>query len=497
MIDLNYLTALFYAGLPIWILTVGGLLCLTVDSLWPKKGAPFVFGLGIITLVICVYYALEQWVSGVTYAQDLLVSDRVTLYFIFVVMLIGLLHLFNSYTYLKIIERHCGEMVALTLFSLVGMVFLFASDHLIVNFIGLETMSLSIYVMVGSNRKDVRSNEAAMKYFVMGSVASALLLYGIVLLYGSFGTFRLAALSQAELFPGLSFLPRIAVGLILGGFFFKLALVPFHYWVPDVYEGAPTPVTGFMATGVKVAMFALFIRVLTAMNYLPTETVQTILTICVVLTLLVGNLAAIVQQNVKRMLAYSSISHAGFILMGLLVGFKGGKFDPEVSSAVLFYLLGYSFMTLGAFAVLSVMVDKKKETTQYSDLAGLGFKRPVLALAFSLFMISLLGIPPTVGFAAKYGIFSYAIKNGYVGLAIFAIITTLISAYYYLYPLVVMYFRGSKETAVQPDEALSVKAEVPFPLMLSLVCCSVAVIYMGIQPMMFIKMAQKAAGVFN
>lgn len=490
MIDLNYLIALFQAGLPLWVLTIGGLVCLTVDSLWPKKGGPFVFGLGIATLVFCVNSAFQQWVGGQSYAQDLLVSDRVTLFFIFVVILVGLIHLLNSYSYLKAHEKHSGEMVTLTLFCLVGMIFLFASDHLVVNFIGLETMSLALYVMVGSNRSDVRSNEAAMKYYVMGSVASALLLYGIVLLYGSFGTFRLAELSQVQLFPGLSFLPRIAVGLMIGGFLFKLAIVPFHFWVPDVYEGAPTPVTGFMATGVKVAAFALFIRVLTALNYLPTETVQTVLTVCVILTLLVGNLAAIVQTNVKRMLAYSSIAHAGYLLLGLLVGFKDGKFDPEVSSAVLFYLLGYSFMTLGAFAVLSVMVDKKKEATQYTDLEGLGYTRPGLALAFSLFMISLLGIPPTVGFVAKFAVFSFAVKNGYIGLAVFGIITTLISAYYYLYPLVVMYFK-------KPTEQQIHFKEVPFTLMLSLVFCSVAVIYLGIKPMPYFKMAQIAAGAFR
>ena len=502
MIDLNYLTSLFHAGLPIWIVTGTGLICLLALSLWPKKGGGAVLWLGLAGLALALWFGFEQWLSNESAVSDLLVSDRMTRFFVVLVLFIGFVHLLNLYSYLRVFKKNsaggsqagrlgpAGDMVTLTLFAVVGMIFLFASDHLIVNFIGLETMSLAIYVMVGSNTQDVRSNEAAMKYYVMGSVASALLLYGIVLLYGAFGTFRLAELSQAALFPGLAFLPRIAVVLILSGFFFKLALVPFHFWVPDVYEGAPTPVTGFMATGVKVAAFALFIRILMALNYLPAPVVSQILQICVILTLLVGNLAAIVQDNVKRMLAYSSISHAGYLLLGLLVGFQDGKFDPSVSSAVLFYLMGYSAMTLGAFAVLSVMVDENKEATQFSDLTGLGYSRPVLAAAFSLFMLSLLGIPPTVGFAAKYGIFSFAVKNGFIGLSVFGMITTVISAYYYLRPLVVMYFRGVPE---------KIKVgEVPFPIMLSLVLCATAVILFGVAPGWWaLDMAQKAVGVFK
>ncbi|MBI2339262.1 MAG: NADH-quinone oxidoreductase subunit N [Deltaproteobacteria bacterium] len=471
MIDLQYLIALFHAGLPVWIVTVAGLVCLLTDALWPKKGAGAVFALALLGLAAALWFGFRQWLAGEDVTQDLFVRDRVTLFFVVLVLFIGFVHLLNTWSYLSLFKKNsgggspaggrspAGEMATLTLFAVVGMIFLFASDHLIVNFIGLETMSLAVYVMVGSNRKDARSNEAAMKYYVMGSVASALLLYGIVLLYWPAKTFRLTELSQVALFPEQVFLARIAAVLILSGFLFKLALVPFHFWAPDVYEGAPTPVTGFMATGVKVAAFALFIRVLTALNYLPMEVVSRILEVCVVLTLLVGNLAAIVQDNVKRMLAYSSISHAGYLLLGLLVGFQSGKFDPLVSSAVLFYLAAYSLMTLGAFAVLSVMVEERKEATQFSDLTGLGASRPVLAAAFSLFMISLLGIPLTAGFTAKYGIFSFAVKNG---------------------------FRRPVKTE-----------EVPFPLMFSLVFCAVGVVVLGVVPMWYLDMAQKAAGAFK
>lgn len=490
--DLNYLKTLIDAGLPLWVITGGGLVCLVIDFCWPQKGGRSVFVAGVLVLASALYLAFRQWATGAVVAHDLLVTDRVTLFFVFLVIFVGLMSLFNSYSYLKAHENVSGEYVTLTLFSIVGMIFLFASDHLIVNFIGLETMSLAIYVLVGSNKEDIRSNEAAIKYYVMGSVASAILLYGIALLYASFGTFRLHDLSQVQLFSGLEYLPRIAVVLIVAGFLFKLALVPFHFWVPDVYEGAPTPVTGFMATGVKAAAFALFIRLLTALNYLPEGAVDKLLVICVVATLIVGNLGAIVQDNVKRMLAYSSIAHAGYLLLGLAVGYKNGKFDPEVASAVLFYLIGYSFMTLGAFAVLSVMVEEKKEATQFSDLHGLGTKRPGLALAFTLFMISLLGIPPTVGFAAKYAVFSNAVKNGYIGLAILGVITSLISAYYYLRPLEMMYFRGVPEKFRSFAEA-----PIHFTLMFSLVFCALAVVYLGLRPDDYLKLAHLAAQAFK
>lgn len=490
--DLVYLKSLLGAGLPVWILTGGALLCLALDAFFPKKGMKLIYSAGAVVLTAALYASTLQWRAHQSYAQDLFLGDPLTQFFVIVVLFVGLMSLLNSYSYLKVRGSGRGilpgAVVTLILFSLIGMIFLFASDHLIVNFIGLEMMSLAIYVLVGSNRKDVRSNEAAMKYFVMGSVASSLLLYGIALLYGSYGSFQLSELGKISSIPTVIFLPKIAVAMVLVGVLFKIAAAPFHFWAPDVYEGAPTPITGFMATGVKVAAFAFFIRILVTLHPLPSDSIALVLTIGTVLTLLAGNLGAIVQDNVKRMLAYSSIAHAGYLLLGLATGFKDGAFDPQVTQAVLFYLVGYSFMTLGAFAVLCVMVQEKKEATQFSDLAGLGFSRPWLAAAFSLFMISLLGIPGTVGFAAKYGIFSYAVANGYIGLAVFGILTSLVSAYYYLRPLVVMYFRGSAENKF---------GEVPLPLLASLIFCSAAVIYLGIFPTKYLNMASMAVAVFK
>lgn len=495
--DIEMLKALFHAGFPIWVVTGGALLCLCFDIISPKKGGKIIYIAGSVAILFALWSAFRQWVQGAEYAQDLLQNDRLTQFFVVIVLFVGLLSLFNSYSYLKVFHSNNlsgkglipGTMVSLILFSLVGMIFLFASDHLIVNFIGLETMSLAVYILVGSNLKDARSNEAAMKYYVMGSAASALLLYGVALLYGSYGTFRLSELTQVSMVPTDVFLPKIGIGVVFAGILFKLGLAPFHFWVPDVYEGAPTPVTGFMSTGVKVAAFAFFIRIITTLHSVPAGSIVVILAVCVVLTLLVGNLGAIVQDNVKRMLAYSSIAHAGYLLLGLLVGFADGGFDPQVTSAVLFYLMGYSLMTLGAFAVLSVMVEERREITQFVDLTGLGYSRPTLSAAFSLFMLSLLGLPATVGFAAKYGIFSHAVANGYISLAVFGIIMSLVSAYYYLRPLVYMYFRG-------PSTKNPIN-EVPFPLMISVVFCSVATVYLGLFPAAYIKMSQLAASIFN
>lgn len=487
MIDISYFTTLVKASLPVWILMAGGLLCLLLDALLPKKGGKPVYVLGLLASFAAMVAAFQQWMTGQQVSHDMIVGDRLTLFFCFIVLFVTAFSLLNMYQYLEKRPRQFSESVVLMLFSAVGMIFLFASDHLIVCFIGLEILSLAIYVLVGSNRQDVRSPEASIKYFIMGAVASALFLYGVSLLYASFGTLRLSQLSDSTLFPGLQYVPRIAITLILSGLFFKLALAPFHFWVPDVYEGSPAPVTGFMATGVKVAALALLMRVLTSLNYFPEGRSFEIMQFSVILTLLVGNLGAIMQDDVKRMLAYSSIAHAGFLMMGLTVGYQNGQFDPSVAAAVIFYLIGYSVTTLGAFAVLSLLVDDTKEATSYKDIRGLGTTRPVVALLFSLFMISLLGIPPTVGFAGKYGILSYAMQNGYMGLAIFGILMTLLSAYYYLRPIVAMYFQGESD---QPQAYLS--NPLHLTLMFSLAFCAIAVIYLGIAPEVYIKLANMA-----
>lgn len=530
--DIENLVSILHAGQAIWTICAGAFLCILIDSVWPKKMATAIYAVALVTLGVALVMTVNQGLSLVPctrgldpadlkdlascvlkadaavcaecvplVSQNLLTVDLMTVAFMGLVILIAMITLLNALGYLKLHQNLTGEFSALILFSVIGMIFLFASDHLIVNFIGLETMSLAIYVLVGSHKKNIKSNEAALKYFILGGVASAVLLYGIALFYGAFGSLRLSEMLEVFMSlkksgtPGLAYLPKLGLGLILAGLLFKLAIVPFHFWAPDIYEGAPAPVTGFMATGVKVAVFGLAIRVFMSLNALSLKEtfdmagVQSFLTIAVAATFIVGNLVAIVQEDVKRMLAYSSISHAGFLLFGILAGFKGHAYDVVHADVVFFYLFGYLFMTLGAFAVLSLMVQEKNEATNFGDLRGLGYKHPILAGVFGLFMLAMMGLPGTVGFAAKYGIVALAVQNGHIAMAVLAVTVSVISAFYYLRPIAVMFFKD--------DAARSVIKEMPLTLCITITTCVVAVLYLGFMPDKYLKLSCLATSVFH
>jgi NADH-quinone oxidoreductase subunit N len=512
--DLQSLLSVVKSGLTVWILCGGAFLCLFIESLWPRRMAPLTFLVGILTLTVVFIVAYLQWdvlievkALSLTHqipldkaialvpahkhwylpdlAQGFIKIDLLTVFFLFLVTAIGILTLFNALGYLHLHQKITSDFCSLLLFCLAGMIFLFASDHLILNFIGLETMSLSLYVLVGSHKKNIKSNEAAVKYFIMGGVASAILLYGIALYYASFGTFYLSQIALRESAKNLVYLTQIALALVFVGLFFKLAIVPFHFWAPDVYEGAPAPVTGFMAAGVKVAVFGLLIRMLTGLAVLDLQSVQKLMTFLVVATLLVGNLLALVQDDMKRMLAYSSISHAGYLLLALLAGFKQGQFDASSTSPVLFYLMGYFAMTIGAFAILSLLTRQRSEATRMSDLRGLGYRHPFLALALTVFMLSMIGLPGTVGFAAKYGIVALAVENGHLGLAILAVVASVISVFYYLRPSVAMFFESEAT-----DDVIT---EIPFTSGISITVCLLAVLFLGLKPDWYLPLSQIAA----
>lgn len=470
-------TQLFYPGLSLWVIVAGAFLCLIIDALWPKKMTTVVYAVGILTLMVSLTIAWQQWQSVSPLApvtSELLIIDRTSLFFLNILLIMGILTLLNVYGYLKLHENIQAEFCILLLFSLVGMVLLFASDHLLINFLGLETMSIALYVLVGSHKKNYKSNEAAIKYFIMGSTASAILLYGIALFYGGFYTFHTSVLALKVVAPELSYLQKIAFSLVLIGILFKIAIVPFHFWAPDVYEGAPAPVTGFMATAVKTASIAFGLRFLLSLNVMQSEQIMTLLKSLTVMTLFVGNVVALVQENVKRMLAYSSISHAGFMLLGIVVAHNGNKFVAEDLSAVFFYLIGYYAMTLGAFAVLSLMVREKAEAGDHTDMCGLAHKHRLLAILFTVFMLSLIGMPGTVGFAAKYGIISLAVKNNHLPLAVFAVLMSALSAFYYLKPSVFMFFKAEAPVTVIHD--------MPFTVTITLTICTLLVLYLGLNP---------------
>jgi NADH-quinone oxidoreductase subunit N len=297
-------------------------------------------------------------------------------------------------------------------------------------FLGLEVMSIPVYVMAGFSRRRMKSNEAALKYFLLGAFASGIFLYGIAMIYGATGATDLAAVRAAWKPAPLAL---AGVGLLLVGFGFKISSVPFHMWTPDAYEGAPTPVTGFMAVGVKAAAFAAFLRVFVVGFDLSADKVNSLLWVFAVATMTVGNLAAIAQHNIKRMLAYSSIAHAGYVLVGMVAGTAAGQ------GAMLSYLLAYAFMTLGAFAVVILLVRDGEEREEISDFAALGYRRPALGLAMTLFMLSLGGIPPTAGFTGKFYVFRAALEAGYTWLVILAVLNSAASMFYYLRVIGVMY----------------------------------------------------------
>ena len=352
----------------------------------------------------------------------------------------------SSFDYLDRQEIQLPEFYSLMLFSCLGMMLLSSAMDLVVLFVALEIMSIAVYVLVGFRRVDVRSNEAALKYFILGGAASAVLLYGAALVYGATGSMNLIDLTAYARNSGGSN-PLFVLGsvLIAAGFLFKVAAAPFHMWMPDVYEGAPATVTSFMTTGLKAAAFAAFLRVFAALGYLDpargaeAEMYRNVLWLIAVLTMVLGNVIALTQNSIKRMLAYSSISHTGYLLVGMLAaGRAGGDYSPLVV-----YLIAYATANLGAFAIISHLAGKSDSYTDVHDLAGLGFKRPLLGAAMMVFMLSMAGVPPTGGFIGKYLMFSAAVQSGEIWITVIAVLCSAVSAYYYLRIIVMMYMKDA------------------------------------------------------
>jgi NADH-quinone oxidoreductase subunit N len=382
----------------------------------------------------------------------------------------------SSFRYLDKEKLQHPEYYVLLLFSALGMMLMTASLDLISIFISLELMSLSVYVLVGFRRTDRRANEAAMKYFILGSAASAVLLYGSALLYGSTGHTQIKdILAYTQAHPE-SMHPIFVMGsaLVLVGFLFKVASVPFHMWMPDVYEGAPAPITGFMTTGLKAAAFATLMRVFISMGYgkgfstLVQGHIHDILWVSAVLTMALGNFVALTQTNLKRMLAYSSIAHTGYLLVGIIAGTKSELgFSPGVM-----YLIVYAIMNLGAFVVLTLIAAREDSGLNLHDLSGMSRRHPWLAFALAVFLLSMAGIPPTAGFAAKYMVFYSAIQANEILLVVIGMLCSAVSVYYYLRVLVYMYMRdpvGSPPTLrVSMGSGLAVAAMVILTLQIGI-----------------------------
>lgn len=444
------------ALLPELIIVVTACLVIALDPITPASRRNLLAWLSLGSLALCLGLTMGQigvLNIRVSAFSDLVVVDAYARFW--KVLLYGVtgLTIMLSLPYLKAERIHLGEYYGFILLSLSGMLVMVSGADLLTIYLGTELMSLSLYVMTGLNRSKPRSLEAAAKYFVLGAFSSGILLYGISLLYGMAGSTKLASIAAAIGTHGANDpLLLIAVILVAVGFSFKLAAVPFHMWTPDVYEGAPTSVTAFMAVAAKAASFAAFMRVFVeGLGGLKADWSLLFLLIALV-TLVLGNLIAIVQTNIKRMLAYSSIAHAGYALIGFVAagratGASGGT--PGLAS-VMIYLALYAFMTLGAFAVIGMLRKGGIEGEEIEDFTGLAKRQPLAAFLMLLFMASLAGIPPTAGFIGKFYVFMAAVESGLAWLAAIALIFAAVSAYYYMRVVMVMYMREPDPSSIAP-----------------------------------------------
>lgn len=442
-----------------------------------------------LSLVTAMVISVHQFGTPATVLfNGMMVVDDYSRAFNIIFMLSALVTALGSIKYLDKETLQYPEYYLLLLFATIGMMWMTSSLELITLFIGLEVMSLSVYSLVGFRRSDRRSNEAAMKYFILGAAASAILLYGSALVYGSTGTTKMrevmALIQSTPAAMGLMFL--MGIGLIIAGFLFKIASVPFHMWMPDVYEGAPAPVTGYMTTAVKAASFAIFLRALISLGYGKAfsdqiqQNLHHVIWVVSVLTMVIGNVVALTQTNLKRMLAYSSIAHTGYLLIGFLSGYRSDQgFAP-----VVIYLASYAAMNLGAFAVISTLASKADSGVNLHDLSGLSKRHPILAFSMAIFMFSMAGVPPTGGFFAKYLLFYSAVQSGEIALTIIGVLCSAISVYYYLRVLVFMYMR---EPATDSRSMV-----IPLGATLGLVGMVIVTLQLGLMPTAILNAAKVA-----
>ncbi|MFQ5896054.1 MAG: NADH-quinone oxidoreductase subunit N [Nitrospinota bacterium] len=491
--------AIDWAGLaPLLFLVGGAIWVLLWDAFSPRRDERLLAAFSLLVLALALAAGLAgrpsapaRWGplaaapgSGATMG-GMYLADPLGLFFNGVILLSSFLSVLISVAYNPRWDLGRGEYYGLILFATAGMVLMASSRSLLVIFLGLEVLSLSLYILAGFLKGRAVSNESALKYFLLGSFASGFLLYGVALIYGATGSTDLARIAAGLARRGAGAgagasaardpVLLLGVGFVLVGFGFKLALVPFHMWTPDVYEGAPTAVTAFLSVGPKAAAFAGFYRFLVGLGALRPQWTP-VLWALAALTMTFGNVVAIAQVNLKRMLAYSTIAHAGYMLIALVVG------TPEAVGGLLYYLLAYTFMNLGAFAVLAAVGSREDEALNLPDYAGLGFRRPALALSLSLFLLALAGVPPTAGVVGKFYLFGAAVREGYVGLALVGVINTVISVYYYLRVVVYMYMREpEREVALPPASAYMVAA---------VALAVVGVLDLGLFPGTFIELAR-------
>ena len=468
----------FYNILPELVLTAGALLVLVVDVLTSRAQRPL---LGWVTLAVlgATMLALLPFRDADTLAyQGLLAIDGFAFFFKLLFLITAAITVLMSASYLDVEGLRAGEYYFLILCATLGMMFMASGIDLITIFIGLETMAVAFYILTGYLKPNRRSNEAAVKYFLLGAFSLGILLYGMSILYGLSGTTNVRELATILASQERSPLLILALVMVIAGVGFKIAVVPFHMWAPDVYEGAPTPITAFLSVGSKAASFAMLLRLfLEGLPFLA-DVWQPMFWVLAVVSMTVGNLAALTQSNVKRMLAYSSIAHAGYVLIGVVAGTTRGV------TAILVYLAVYVFMQLGAFAVIAMLRRRDVVGDELKDLSGLYFRYPAAACAMLFFMLSLGGIPPTAGFMGKFWLFGAAIESGFVWLAVIGVVNSAISLYYYIRVVVFMWF---KEEALGSPVVASPSMAVALTVLLA------GAIVFGIYPRPLFELAERSA----
>jgi NADH-quinone oxidoreductase subunit N len=466
---MNFATVNLAAILPAIVLSISGIAVMVIEPFVSAARKSSLAWLAFTGTVAAMLALVPMAANRGQWYSNLWIVDHYGIFLDFVFLLIAAITILTSADYLERQRMNHPEFYALLLFATAGMLMMAASNELVMVFLGLEILSIATYVMAGFRRTDLKSNESALKYFLLGSFSSAFFLYGVALIFGATGSTNLIGIAEALRSTRVPLsLVELSAALMLIALCFKVAAAPFHIWTPDVYEGAPTPVTGFMSVGPKAAGFAVLFRVfLTAFPAIQNRWASAIWLIAA-LTMILGNVIAVVQPNIKRMLAYSSIAHAGYIAVAFAATSERGV------SAALFYLLAYSLMNLGAFAIVTMLGRSDDKLVNLTDYAGLGAKRPGLAALLSIFLLSLAGVPGTAGFAGKFFIFRAALESRLVWLTIIGVITTVISFYYYLYVIVQMYMR-------EPHDEFTDVA-VPGGVKLALLVCVAGTLYLGVLP---------------
>jgi NADH-quinone oxidoreductase subunit N len=452
--------------LPELVLSIFGMIVMVVDPLLdPERNQKPLGAIALIGTLAALASAFIMAGHPGTAFSGMVQVDSFSVFFHVLVIAIATVVILSSYEYMAVQRIRAGEYYGLVLFCTVGMCLMSSAVELVLIFIALEISSISTYVLAGFRRRDAASSESSLKYFLLGSFATAFFLYGVALMFGATGSTNIAAIRESLSAGHNDLLPYVAVALMFVGIGFKVAAAPFHIWTPDVYEGAPAPIVGLMSTGPKAAAFAVLLRVLI-------ETKAPgwfwLVWVSAALSMTLGNLGALVQDNVKRLLAYSSIAHAGYLLVAFVA-------NPELgTSPAMFYTAAYAAMNVGAFAVVSHFAGAGEKYVTLEDYAGLGRKSPVLAATFTFFLMSLIGIPITGGFFAKFYVLNSALKSGLVGLAIILVLNSALGAYYYLRIIVMMYMR-------EPRGDVPVAA-VPFAATLAIAVCVLATLCLGVFP---------------